>query len=78
MEKINLLRMSDAYFRKFSEILDKSIEKHKNANKPITVGHLSNMAKLAMKLVDNREKLTQQMMDEAFMDSMEREHQFGD
>lgn len=69
--------MNNEYFLMFSKILDYSIKKHQNADKPITVGHLSNMTKLAIKLVDKKEADFQKYMDKVETEIFNDEHKYG-
>lgn len=69
--------MNDEYFRMFSQILDKSIEKHGNADKPITIGHLSNMAKLAIKIVDDKEARNEAQLQASLDEIWHDHHKYG-
>jgi len=69
--------MNNEYFMMFSRILEHSIKKHKNADQPITVGHLSNMTKLAIKLVDKKEADFQKYMDKVTSEIFEDQHKYG-
>ncbi len=69
--------MNNEYFLAFSKILETSIKKHDSADQPITAGHLSNMIKMAIKMVDRKEtdeeKMRQDAADEVFYD----QHKYG-
>jgi len=65
------------YFKTFSKILDHSIKKHNNADKPLTVGHLNNIVKLAIKMSDGNDARDQAAVEKALDEIWNDQHKYG-